>query len=67
MVPADLIAYSANGADEGPIGTGINFAAQVVDIDVDNVGDGFRMHSPHLLDDAGTGNGVARIAQQKFQ
>jgi len=36
VIAADLIAYAADGADERVVSAGIDFAAEVVDVDVDS-------------------------------
>jgi hypothetical protein len=43
-----LVAYAADGADEGAVGAVVDFAAEVVDVDVDDVGDGNRRSNPCL-------------------
>lgn len=67
MIAANLVTDATNGADQGTSGTGVNLAAQIIDIDVDDIGDGVGMHAPDLLNDRGAGNGAAGIAQQEIE
>src|SRR5262249_10840634 len=67
IVPADLIANTANRANQRTLGAGIELAAKIVDVNVDDVGDRSAIHSPNLLDDRGARHRAARIAQQEFQ
>jgi hypothetical protein len=67
VVAADLLADATNRADERVVLSGINFAAQVVDVYVHYVGDGIAVNSPDCFDDCGSRNGVPGIPQQEFQ
>ena len=67
MIAADLVADTTDGADERAIRAGIDLAAQIVDIDVDHVGDGFRVHAPDLFNDRGARDWTPGMAQQKLQ
>jgi hypothetical protein len=51
VITADLVTDTADGADQRPVGAGINLAAQIIDVNVDNVGDGVGMHTPDFFDD----------------
>ena len=66
-VSADLVAYAANRANEGAVIAGIHFAAKIVDVHVDDVGQVVRSKFPDLLDNGGAGNGLALVAHQQFQ
>jgi len=48
VVPTDLVAYAADGTDEGTVGTGADFATEIVDVNINNVGDSNRRSSPCL-------------------
>ena len=37
-VAADLVADSTDGSNESAVVSGVDFAAQIVDVDLDNVG-----------------------------
>jgi len=64
MITTDLIADSANGANEGTVGAGIEFLAQIVDVDIDDVGDGIRVQTPDLFNDGIARDGAAGVAQE---
>jgi hypothetical protein len=49
MIAADLVADATDSADQGAIGAGVYFAAEVIDIDVDDIGDGIPVDAPDLF------------------
>jgi len=49
VIASYLVAYAAASADEGVVGAGIDFTAQVVDVDVGDVGDGIAVDAPDLV------------------
>ena len=67
VIAADLIADAADGTNQGTIGAGINFAAQVVDIDIHDIGHGIAVHAPHFLNNGVARNRTAGVAQEKLQ
>ena len=67
VVAADLIPYAADRTDQGVVGAGVDFAPQIVNVNVDHVGDGVLRHAPNFLDDGIPRNRVARLAQKKFE
>ena len=67
MVATDLVADTTDGADQRVIGARINFAAEIVNVDVDDVGDGIAVNAPDFLDDGRSRNGAARIPEQEFE
>src|ERR1700739_3774466 len=67
VVVADLVADAADGADEGVVGAGIDFAAEGVDVDVHHIGDGIAVNPPDFLDDRRTGYRAAWIAEEEFE
>jgi hypothetical protein len=67
MIAADLVAYAADCADQRVVGAGINLAAKVVDINIDNVGDRIAMHSPNLFNDGVARNRLAGMPQKEFE
>ncbi len=46
MVAADLVAYAADGADQRAVGAGVDFAAQVINVNVDDVCDDNKRSDP---------------------
>ncbi len=48
-------------------GAVINFFAEIVDVDIHDVGDGVAVHAPDLLDDGDAGNRAAVIAEKKIE
>ena len=46
LVAADLVAHAADGADQWTLGASIDFSPQVIDIHIDDVGDGSRKSGP---------------------
>jgi hypothetical protein len=67
VVAADLVAYAADGADEGAVGAGVNFAAEVVDVHVNHIGDRVAVHAPNFFDDGVARDGAAGIAQEELE
>src|SRR5260370_41355921 len=66
-VSANLVADAANRSNEGAVVTGIDLAAEIVDVNVDDVRHGVKIEFPHLLDDGCAGNRLAFMAHQEFQ
>ena len=48
-VAADLVADAANRSNEGAVVTGVNLAAEIVDVDVHDVGHGRRERTESRL------------------
>ena len=67
MIATDLVANTTNGADQRVVGARIHFAAEIVNVDVDDVGDGIAVNAPDFLDDGGSRNGMAWIPEQEFE
>ena len=67
VIFANLIANTANGANERAIGARVNFLAQVIDVDIDDVRDGIGMQAPDFFDDGIARDGAAGMAQKVFQ
>jgi len=67
VVAADLVANAADGANQGAVGAGVNLAAQIIDVDIHDVGDGVAVDAPDFLDDGRTGDGSARISKKEFE
>jgi hypothetical protein len=67
MIAADLVANTADGPDQRAVGAGINLAAKVVDINIDNVGDRVAVRSPDFFNYRVARNRLAGVTQQKFQ
>jgi hypothetical protein len=67
MIAADLVADTADGADKRAVRAGIDLATKIVDVDVDHIGDRFRVHAPDLLNDRGARDRTPGLAQQKLQ
>ena len=42
VIAADLVADASDGADEGTVGAGIHLFAQVIDVNIHDIGDGNR-------------------------
>ena len=66
-IATNLVADATDSANKRAIRAGINLAPQIIDINVDDIGDGFRMHSPNLLNNSGASDRSTRMAQEKFQ
>src|SRR5437016_13762590 len=66
-ISADLVANAANRSNEGALVSGIQFAAKIVDVYVDDIGHGVEIKFPDLLDNGGAGNGLALVAHQEFE
>jgi len=45
----------------------IHFPPEIVDVDIDHVGHGVQFKLPDLLDNRGAGNGLPRMAHEKFK
>src|SRR5258708_26866323 len=66
-VSANLVAEAANRSNESTVVTGIDLAAEIVDVNVDDVRHSVKIELPDLLDDGGAGNRLAFMAHQEFQ
>src|SRR6266581_680936 len=66
-VSANLVAYAADGSNEGSVVSGIYFAAKIVDVHIHDVGHCIKIEFPDLLDDGGTGNRLALVAHKVFK
>ena len=64
---ANLITNPADGSNEGAIVAEIDFAPKVVDINIDDIGHGVQIKLPDLLENRGAGNGLPRVAHEKFK
>src|SRR6266436_9347528 len=64
---ANLITNPTDGSNEGAIVAEINFVPRVVDINIDDVGHGAQIKLPDLLENRGAGNGLPRVAHEKFK
>src|SRR5262245_32323452 len=58
-VRADLITGGANEADQLPIVARVDLAANLVDVDVDDIGHTVDVQSPKLFDEGRAADGVA--------
>src|SRR5208337_4749525 len=67
VIFADLIANTTNGANERAIGARVNFLAQVIDVDIDDVRNAIGVHAPDFFDDGIAGDGAAGMAEEIFQ
>jgi hypothetical protein len=54
---ADLVANTANGSNEGAIGAEVHLSAEVIHVDVDDVGHGFQVELPDFLNNRRARNG----------
>src|SRR5271165_1918227 len=61
------VADAAHGLDHffGPLV--VDFAAQVADVDVDDIGEAVVIHIPDVLDDHSAAEGAAAVAHQVFE
>jgi hypothetical protein len=50
----EFVTDAAHGVDQAPLETVLDFAAQVVHIDIDDIGAGIEGKIPDMLDDHGT-------------
>src|SRR5713226_3956304 len=66
-VSANLVADAADRSNEGAVVTGIDLAAEIVDVDVHDVRHGVKIEFPYLLDNGSARNGLALVAHQEFQ
>jgi len=66
-VSANLVADAANSSNEGAVVSGIHLAAEIIDVHVHDVRHGIKIEFPDLLDNSGTGNGLALVAHQEFK
>src|SRR6266581_968812 len=66
-VSADLVADAANRSNQGPVISRIHLAAKIIDVHIHDVGHCIKIEFPDLLDDGGTGNGLALVAHQEFK
>src|SRR3989454_12845788 len=66
-VSADLVAYAANRSNEGTVVSGIDLAAEIVNVNVHDIRHSVKIEFPHLLDNGSAGNGLALVAHQEFQ
>ena len=64
---AEKIADAANGADERVLGFAVDFVAQAMDVDVDDVGGGVDAHLPDVIEDHGAGDDAAGVAAEVFE
>lgn len=64
---SDLIANASNGANKWAVIAGVDFAAEIVDVDIHDIGHGVKIEFPHLLDDRGARNGLAFMAHEEFE
>jgi hypothetical protein len=62
-----LIANATNRANKRAVIAGVDFAAEIVDVDIDDIGHGVKIEFPHLLDDRGARNGLALMAHEEFE
>ena len=63
VVAADLVADTANGADQRAIRARVDLSPQVVNVHVHDIGQRIAVHSPHSLDNASSGDRLTWIAQ----
>src|SRR6266446_660793 len=66
-VSANLVADAANRSNQRAVVSGIDLAAKIVDVHVDDVGHGIKIEFPDLLDNGGAGNGLSFVAHQEFK
>jgi hypothetical protein len=64
---ANLITNPADGSNEGAIVAEIDFAPNVVDINIGDVGHGAQIKLLDLLENRGAGNGLPRVAHEKLK
>jgi hypothetical protein len=67
VIAAYLVANTADSADYGAVGSGIDFAPEIVSVDVHHVRDGISVNAPDLFDDCCVGHRMTGIPQQKFE
>ena len=67
VIAADLVADAADGTDERALGTCVDFFAEIVDVDIHDVGDGVAVHAPDFFDYGDTRNRAALIAKKKIE
>src|ERR1039457_1241721 len=63
----DHVADAAHGLDELLRVAVVDLAAQVADVDVDDVGEAVVIHIPDVLDDHGAAEGAALVAHHVFE
>ena len=61
------ITFTAHGMDHFILKTAVNFIAQVIDIDINDIGEGVKINVPYMLGYHGAGDDIAGIAHQIFQ
>src|ERR1035438_8345450 len=61
------VAEAAHGLDELLRVAVVDLAAQVADVDVDDVGEAVVIHIPDVLDDHGAAEGAALVAHHVFE
>src|SRR5260370_23241765 len=66
-VAADLVAYATNRSNEGTVVSGIDLAAEIVNVNVHDIRHSVKIEFPDLLDNGSAGNGLALVAHQEFQ
>lgn len=66
-ISADLIADTANRSNEPAVMPKINFAAQVVDVDVDDIGHPIKAELPDLLDNVIAGYRLPFVSHQELE
>lgn len=66
-VAAELVADAANRSNEGAVVSGVDLAAEIVDVDVHDVRHGVEIEFPNLLDDRAARNRLALMTHQEFQ
>jgi len=62
-----LVADAADGADEWALVAGVDLAAEIVDVDVDNIGHGVKVQAPDLFNDGSARDGLAGVTHEKFE
>src|SRR5258707_15572547 len=65
-VATDLVTDAANRSNQRAVVSGIDLAAKIVDVHVDDVGHGIKIEFPNLLDNGSSGNRLALVAHQEF-
>src|ERR671930_1165361 len=67
MVIREHVAHAPDGVNQRRSKAFVDFVAQVLNINVDDIGDVIEVNVPDVLDDAGAGDRVARVSEQELQ